>query len=98
MSTMSEWTAAVCRELGLPDSMSANDMTSLVLDVTGDVAHGVTRPAAPVTAFLIGLAAGRAGDPVVAARDYSQQVSGLAKSWKAPGERGEPAGEQEVRG
>jgi hypothetical protein len=98
MSTMSEWMAAVCRELGLPESASTEGMMTLVLDVTGDVAHGVTRPAAPVTAFLIGLAAGRADDPVVAARDYAEQVSGLAKSWKAPGERGEPAGEQEVRG
>jgi hypothetical protein len=98
MSTMSEWTAAVCRELGLPESTDTDGVTKLVLDVTGDVAHGVARPAAPVTAFLIGLAAGRADDPVVAARDFAEQVSGLAKSWKAPGERGEPAGDQEARG
>jgi hypothetical protein len=31
----------------------------VVLDLARDVAHGVTRPAAPVTAFLLGLAAGR---------------------------------------
>jgi hypothetical protein len=98
MSTMSEWTAAVCRELGLPESTDTAGMTKLVLDVTGDVAHGVARPAAPVTAFLIGLAAGRAEEPGVAARDYAEQVSGLAKSWNAPEERGEPAGDQEVRG
>jgi hypothetical protein len=61
------------------------------------VAHNVARPAAPVTAFLIGLAAGRAADPVVAARDYAEQVSGLAKSWGAEGERGEPAGDESRR-
>jgi hypothetical protein len=95
MSTMTEWTAAVCRQLGLPEA--GDEATKLVLDVTADVAHNVARPAAPVTAFLIGLAAGRAADPVVAARDYAEQVSGLAKSWNAEGERGEPANDESRR-
>lgn len=95
---MSEWTAAVCRQLGLPEAASADGVTKLVLSVTGDVAHGVARPAAPVTAFLIGLAAGRAADPVVAARDYAEQVSGMAASWAAERERGEPAGSEDARG
>jgi len=30
-----------------------------VLDLTRDVAHGVARPAAPLTTFLLGLALGR---------------------------------------
>jgi hypothetical protein len=97
MSTMSEWTAAVCRQLGLPESTDTDGATKLVLDVTGDVARGVARPAAPVTAFLIGLAAGRADEPVVAARDYAEQVSGMAASWDSDAERGEPAGDQESR-
>jgi hypothetical protein len=97
MSTMSDWTTAVCRQLGLPEAMDTDGATNLVLDVTGDVARGVARPAAPVTAFLIGIAAGRAEDPIVAARDYAEQVSGLAASWDAPGERGEPANDQEAR-
>ena len=92
---MTEWTAAVCRELGLPES---TDATKLVLGVTGDVAHNVARPAAPVTAFLIGLAAGRAAEPLAAARDYAAQVSGLAASWNAEGERGASAGDQDARG
>lgn len=98
MSTMSEWTEAVCRQLGLPEAMDTDGATKLVLDVTGDVAHGVARPAAPVTAFLIGLAAGRADDPVVAARDYAEQISGLARSWDASGERGVPAADPDNRG
>jgi hypothetical protein len=52
-----------------------------VLDLTSDVAHGVSRPGAPVTAFLVGVAAGRAADPVVAARDYAQRISRLADGW-----------------
>jgi hypothetical protein len=71
MSTMSEWTAAVCRELGLDEAtegtttlvLDLTSTTTLVLDLTADVAHGVARPAAPVTAYLLGLAAGRADDP-----------------------------------
>jgi hypothetical protein len=55
MSTMTEWTAAVCRQLGLAEG--ADDATKLVLDVTADVAHNVARPAAPLAAFLVGLAA-----------------------------------------
>ncbi|MGQ0573469.1 MAG: DUF6457 domain-containing protein [Pseudonocardia sp.] len=87
MSTMSEWTAAVCRELGLPESTDTDGATKLVLDVTGDVARGVTRPAAPVTAFLLGLAAGRADDPVLAARDHAERISALAATWNADTDR-----------
>jgi hypothetical protein len=33
----------------------------LLLDLARDAAHGVTRPAAPLTTFLVGLAAGAHG-------------------------------------
>lgn len=50
--TLDEWVAAVCSELDIeaPD-------TTVVLDFARDVAHGVDRPAAPLTALLVGLAA-----------------------------------------
>lgn len=54
--TLEEWLAAVCAELGL-DGLDR----TLLLDLARDVAHGVARPAAPLTTFLVGLAAGRAG-------------------------------------
>jgi hypothetical protein len=78
---MSEWTAAVCRELGLDEHLDTESGTKLVLDVTASVAHGVARPAAPVTAFLIGLAAGRAEDPLAAARDGAERVARMADAW-----------------
>src|SRR6266571_3762462 len=56
MSTMDQWTAAVCADLGL--DASAADLRA-VLDLTRDVAHGVARPAAPFTAYLVGVAVGR---------------------------------------
>ena len=52
---MDDWTAAVCADLGL--DTSAADFRA-VLDLTRDVAHGVARPAAPLTAYLVGVAVG----------------------------------------
>jgi Domain of unknown function (DUF6457) len=83
---LSEWVDAVCQELGLEDAVDNASTVDMVLDLTSDVAHGVSRPGAPVTAFLIGLAAGRAADPAVAARDYSEKISRLADGWdREPG-------------
>jgi hypothetical protein len=94
---MSEWTTAVARELGLEDAVEAAPTVDMVLDLTSNVAHGVSRPAAPVTAFLIGVAAGRADDPAVAARDYAQKISRLAEGWGADTERAVPANDQSQR-
>ncbi|GAB3898801.1 hypothetical protein GCM10027612_57650 [Microbispora bryophytorum subsp. camponoti] len=57
MNVLEEWTALVCRELGIDPARV--DRTA-VLDLTRDVAHGVARPAAPLTAYLVGLAQGAA--------------------------------------
>jgi hypothetical protein len=63
MSTLEQWWAEVVTELGigeLGDLVDQEFAQPLVLDLTKDVAHGVARPAAPLTAYLLGLAAGRA--------------------------------------
>ncbi|MFC4942288.1 DUF6457 domain-containing protein [Pseudonocardia sp. GCM10023141] len=78
---LAEWVAAVGRELGLGDGVEDGSIVDMVLDLTADVAHGVSRPGAPVTAFLVGLAAGRAADPVAAAREHAATVSRLAAGW-----------------
>jgi hypothetical protein len=83
MSTMERWTAAVCAELGLDPG--AVDLRA-VLDLTRDVAHGVARPAAPLTAYLLGVAVGRG----VALPDAIARVSALAAAWdKADAESGD---------
>ena len=47
--TPDEWSETACRELGLdPASLDVK----LVLERVWDVAHGVARPAAPLTAYL----------------------------------------------
>jgi hypothetical protein len=51
--------------------------------VARDVAHEVARPAAPLTAFLLGVAVGR-GQPVAEA---AAKLTALAQAW----EGGEPA-------
>jgi hypothetical protein len=94
---LSEWVAAVARELGLEDALDSAATIDLVLDLTSNVAHGVSRPGAPVTAFLIGVAAGRADDPAVAARDYAGKISKLAEGWGADEERGAAANDQSQR-
>ncbi|MDN5582656.1 MAG: DUF6457 domain-containing protein [Corynebacterium sp.] len=53
------WLEQVAEELGLPQDVVRASVKD-VLDLTSAVAHHRSRPAAPVTAFLIGLAAGRA--------------------------------------
>lgn len=55
--TLDEWVALVSEELGL----GSIDVTE-VLDLARDVAHGVARPAAPLTCLMIGLAASDASD------------------------------------
>ncbi|NTW41083.1 MAG: hypothetical protein HGA44_14620, partial [Cellulomonadaceae bacterium] len=53
------WIAAVVAELGL-DRAVLDAVTDPVLDMVRDVAHGVNRPSAPLTAFLVGLASATA--------------------------------------
>jgi hypothetical protein len=74
MSTLEDWTAAVCAELGVdrPD-------TTLILDLAREVAHGVARPAAPLTTYLAGVAVGAGLDPATAAA----RVTAMAQGWPA---------------
>lgn len=94
---LSTWVEAVGRELGLENSADSAGVVDMVLDLTSDVAHHVSRPGAPVTAFLVGVAAGRAADPDVAARDYAGKIARLAQGWDADTERALPANDQSAR-
>ncbi|GAA4780755.1 hypothetical protein GCM10023200_12510 [Actinomycetospora chlora] len=63
LSTLSDWITEVALELGIEELGELVDpavVEPLVLDMTRDVAHGVARPAAPISAYLLGLAVGRA--------------------------------------
>ena len=54
-----------------------------VLDVARDVARGVTRPAAPLSTFLVGLAAAKNGGDEDAVRAAARVASELAREWSA---------------
>lgn len=97
-NALTEWLTAVSQELGLEDAVESDGIVDMVLDMTADVAHQVSRPGAPVTAFLLGVAAGRAEEPSVAARDHAGKISKLAQGWNSDSERGVPANDQEQRG
>jgi hypothetical protein len=77
------WTDAVRRELGLVDVDQGRATIDLVLDMARDVAHGVARPAAPLTAYLLGVAVGRARDPDAAVQ-LAARVTRLALDWGPP--------------
>ncbi len=77
-STMDRWLTAAAQELGVePLDRGGRDR---LLDVTRDVAHGVARPAAPLTSYLLGLAIGAGADPETAAA----QITRLAAGWDEP--------------
>jgi len=74
MTALDDWIGRVCAELEIDD---AGAQRNLVLDLARDVAHGVMRPAAPLTAYLVGIAVGRGADPAIAART----IAALARDW-----------------
>jgi hypothetical protein len=72
MSALDDWTDAVRDALDLDPIDS-----KLVLDLARDVAHGVLRPAAPLTAYLVGMAVGRGTPP----NDAVDAVNALIARW-----------------
>jgi hypothetical protein len=76
MSTLDDWTDALCAELGL-DQQDAAQKT--VLNLARVAAHVVDRPAAPLTAYFLGVAVGR-GEPLAETAARLQQ---LARTWRA---------------
>ncbi len=76
MSTLDDWTEALCAELGLEHG---TDSARTVLELARVVAHGVDRPAAPLTAYLLGVAVGR-GQPLA---QTAARITQLASDWPA---------------
>lgn len=72
MAKMAAWLQAVSKELQLPEGTIAPVQEEL-LNLISDVAHGPSRPGAPLTAFLVGFAARgdiqQAGENVAKLRD-----------------------------
>jgi hypothetical protein len=73
MKTLDEWVTAVEDALGLQPGLDVKQ----VLDLARDVAHGVERPAAPVTSWLVGRAVAAGADP----DDVAATIRGLVTGW-----------------
>jgi hypothetical protein len=75
---LTAWADEVRSALGI----DADVDVSAVLGLAGVAAHAVVRPAAPLTTYLVGFAAGHAAargeDPAVAAADATRLVRELA--------------------
>jgi hypothetical protein len=79
-AVLEEWTQALVAELGVELDVD----TDLVLELARDAAHAVSRPAAPITTFLVAYAAAQRGggvDAVAAAADTARL---LATRWVPP--------------
>ncbi|MEU0570128.1 DUF6457 domain-containing protein, partial [Nonomuraea sp. NPDC005983] len=74
MNVLNEWTALACKELGVDPARVDRDV---ILELTKEVAHGVARPAAPLTAYLLGLAEGAGTAPEGAV----DRLTVLARNW-----------------
>jgi hypothetical protein len=85
---LDEWIAAAKTELGIDLDVD----TGVLLDLARDAAHGVARPAAPLTTFLVGYAAAHAGGGPDAVRDAALKAAALARSWAEESEQSEQSG------
>ncbi|MBD0423638.1 molybdenum cofactor guanylyltransferase [Streptomyces sp. TRM S81-3] len=74
---LDEWISAAKDELGIDLDVD----TGVLLDLARDAAHGVARPAAPLTTFLVGYAAARAGGGPEAVAEAARKAAALAQRW-----------------
>ena len=73
---MDDWIAAATAALGIEAEV---DVTA-ILDVAREAAHGVERPAAPVSTYLMGIAVA-GGMP---AQDAADRLTAAAQAWPPP--------------
>lgn len=81
MDQMRAWLRRAAAELGLdPDVVLEHE--EALLGLVAAVAHGPSRPGAPLTAFLVGVAVGRGAEASASAA----RVTELAGAWSGAGD------------
>ena len=80
-SDLEAWAGRLTEALGIPD---LEPDIALILDLARDAAHGVARPAAPLTTFLVGYAAAKAGGSTGDIEALSRTASALAAGDQSP--------------
>lgn len=74
MEAMRNWLGAVADELKIAPEVMA-EVEAPLLQLIGKIAYGPSRPGAPLTAFLIGMAAGRGdGQPTELVKQIKKLV------------------------
>ncbi|MFF5405359.1 NTP transferase domain-containing protein [Streptomyces misionensis] len=86
---LDEWISAVKDELGIDLDVDMN----VLLDLARDAAHGVARPAAPLTTFLVGYAAARGEGGPEAVTEAARKAAALALRWEEEARETGGAGE-----
>lgn len=81
-----DWIDEVCDILDLDTEVDEG----LILDMARVAAHQVQRTAAPVTAYLLGFAAGSTDADPVALERMAAKVQRLADSWDRPATARDP--------
>lgn len=69
---LAEWVRFLTQELGMSADVPIDD----ILELSKRVAHGVARPAVPITAFVAGYLAGAGVVPEIAIRAARDAVAG----------------------
>jgi aconitase B len=95
--SVNEWTTAVETELGLENAIDSEQGLRSLDGLAEQVARHVDAAAVGRTAFLVGVAAGRAEEPAVAAQDIAQKLGAMAQGWNSDAERGVPPHDQSRR-
>lgn len=90
-TVLDEWMAAAKAELGVDIDVD----TAALLDLARDAAHGVARPAAPLTTFLVGYAAAQRGGSPEQVAEAADKAARLAARWAEEGDQNGQGGEGE---
>lgn len=93
---LSAWTAELAEALGFPEDFTLD--RDVVLDLARDAAHGVARPAAPLTTFLVGYAAGLRGGSSADVSDAAATATRLALARGEAPASSEPSASPEPSG
>jgi hypothetical protein len=75
------WTAHLAAALGVDPAVAD---VAVILDLARDTSRAVARPAAPLSAFLLGYAAARHGAGGAAdVREVAARATAVAAAWRA---------------
>lgn len=81
-----DWIDELCDVLDIDTEVDEG----LVLDLARVAAHNVLRPAAPITTYLLGYAAGAQAADAEATEELAARAQRLAESWDRPSDAPDP--------